>query len=933
MALDFHKVARKWQRRWKIAKLFEPSPDNRPKFLLTMPYPYVNGLLHIGHTYTAMRVDAFARFKRMRGFNVLFPFGFHATGSPIDTAAKRVAENEPTQLNAMKLMGIKDEDLPKFKEPVHWIKTFSKEAEKDLTNYGMSIDWRRSFITTDLNPRYSKFIKWQFNTLKKKGLVVKGEHPVVWCPNENVPVGDHARSEGEGETPQEMVLIQFESDESILPCATFRPETVFGVTNIWVNPELEYAEAEVDGKHWILTVPALIKLKGQKHVVHDLRRLKGSELLDWKAKNPVTGAVVPILPASFVKEDVGTGVVMSVPSHAPFDYLALKELQDKGNERAKSVQPISLIEGEGIPPHFAIETCKAMGLKDTKDPKVEEATNAVYKKEFHVGKLGKVTGKYAGKSVQEAKPRLIEDLVNENKATLLYELANPVICRCLAKCHVKIVDDQWFVRYGDEQWKQQAAKALQQMKLYPEKVRSQFEYVIDWLKDWACTREFGLGTHLPWDQKWKIESLSDSTIYPAYYTLLPTLKKVPLGKINDKLFNYIFSGEGNSEELGIDKAHLASLKEEFNYWYPVDFRNSGKDLVQNHLAFYLFNHTAIFPEKFWPAGIGVNGYVTIQSKKMSKSKGIFKTLRDVVAAWSPDITRISILATGEEMSDVDWDDEMAKTMTAKLEQWYAFALESHDGHDEKKEIDKWMEHQLHVCIRDATKAMELTLFRTALQRGFFDLQRHLKWYTRRCAGKVNASLVQQIVEAQTLMLQPYTPHLCEEIWSKLGKQGFISTASWPIFDESKINPAIEHSEELMQSLLEDVGQVLKLAKIEKPTQITLFVAADWKVIIAKKVKDLLANTRNVGEIIKAVLPLAKDKAQEASQLIQKWVKDPSKLPGSVAHQEAEYQNLLDSVAFLKAELDCRFVEVVKEQDSQEPKAKQAMPGKPAILVK
>ena len=240
MTVDFQKLARKWQRQWKTQKVFESDPDDRPKFLLTTPYPYVNGFLHIGHTYTYMRVEALARYKRMKGFNVLFPFAFHATGSPIDTAARRVADGEEKQINNLKLMGFTDEEIPAFKEPIHWIKTFSQAAEHDLNEYGMAVDWRRSFITTELNPRYSKFIKWQFNTLKKKGRVVKGSHPVVWCPKEQAPVGDHARSEGEGEVPEEMIVIKFKTNNHILPCATFRPETVFGVTNIWANPELEY---------------------------------------------------------------------------------------------------------------------------------------------------------------------------------------------------------------------------------------------------------------------------------------------------------------------------------------------------------------------------------------------------------------------------------------------------------------------------------------------------------------------------------------------------------------------------------------------------------------------------------------------------------------------------------------------------------------------
>jgi leucyl-tRNA synthetase len=275
-------------------------------------------------------------------------------------------------------------------------------------------------------------------------------------------------------------------------------------------------------------------------------------------------------------------------------------------------------------------------------------------------------------------------------------------------------------------------------------------------------------------------------------------------------------------------------------------------------------------------------------------------------------------------------------MKSRLEQWYEFATKhysrNHETHAEKKEIDKWMEHQMHSCIRDATKAMDETLFRTAIMRGFFDLQRYLKWYLRRTAGKVNYDLINQIIEAQTLMLQPFTPHLCEEIWFRLKKPGFIVNQQWPAFDESKINPNIEQTEALMENVLEDVSQVLKLAKVEKPTMITLFVAKDWKVNLFRKLRELLATTRDVGEIMKAVMLEFKEHASDVAPLVQKIVKDPSKLPQSIAHQEAEFQNLMDSIAFLKQEFGCP-VEIIKEQESPEAKAKQALPGKPAILVR
>jgi leucyl-tRNA synthetase len=243
-----------------------------------------------------------------------------------------------------------------------------------------------------------------------------------------------------------------------------------------------------------------------------------------------------------------------------------------------------------------------------------------------------------------------------------------------------------------------------------------------------------------------------------------------------------------------------------------------------------------------------------------------------------------------------------------------------------------MEHQLHSAIKDATLAMDETLFRTAISREFFDLQRHLKWYIRRTAGSMNQQILNDIIEAQTLMLQPFTPHLCEEIWYKLGKQQLIALEKWPAHDENKINPAIEQAEALMAQVLDDVGQVLKLAKVERPQMVTLFVAKDWKAQLFRRLKEILATTRDIGQVMKAVMAEFKEHAQEAAPLVQKVIKDPSKIPQNIAHQEAEYQNLLDAVAFFKQEFNCP-IEIIKEQESPEAKAKQALPGKPAILVK
>ncbi|MBI4150057.1 class I tRNA ligase family protein, partial [Candidatus Woesearchaeota archaeon] len=183
--VELLKIQEKWQKKWAEAKVFEAdAAPGKKKFFLTFPYPYVNGLPHVGHLFTLMRVEAFARYKRLAGYHVSWPQGWHCTGSPIVNAARRIKEGEEKQIKIMKDFGLTDKEIKKFVDPEMWVRYFPKEYKKDLQNLGLSIDWRREFITTSLNQSYDKFIRWQFNKLKEKNYVIKGKFPVVWCPKE-----------------------------------------------------------------------------------------------------------------------------------------------------------------------------------------------------------------------------------------------------------------------------------------------------------------------------------------------------------------------------------------------------------------------------------------------------------------------------------------------------------------------------------------------------------------------------------------------------------------------------------------------------------------------------------------------------------------------------------------------------------------------------
>ena len=359
MGIAHHKIAAKWQKKWERAKIFEANiKKGKTKFFITIPFPYVNGGPHLGAGFTFLRGDAYARFKRMQGFNVLFPQGFHATGQPILGAVERLRQGDATQIETFKLYGASDKDLEDFKKfgPAFTARYWMRRWIEDLKSVGYSADWRRSFITA-LTPQYNRFIEWQYNTLRKKGYVIQGTHPVIWCPHCKSPTGYHDRLKGEGESPIEYILIKFKLGNKILPCGTLRPETVYGVTNIWVSPSEDYVEAEVDGENWIMSEACAEKLKDQLRKVKIVGKLRGDNLIGKEVENPVNGEKVPILPATFVDPFSASGIVMSVPAHAPYDWIGLKELQENPSqlsrygaelkEKVKMIKPISLIKLEG----------------------------------------------------------------------------------------------------------------------------------------------------------------------------------------------------------------------------------------------------------------------------------------------------------------------------------------------------------------------------------------------------------------------------------------------------------------------------------------------------------------------------------------------------------------------------------------------------------
>jgi len=322
MKVDWSAIESKWKKKWNDTKEFETNVNDKEKKFITVAYPYPNSPQHIGHGRTYTLADIHARYYRMKGYNVLFPMGFHYTGTPILGMSKRVKAGDSEIIDGLKnIYKVPEKYIATFVEPIKIADYFHEEIKSGMIEMGYSIDWRREFTTID--PVYEKFIEWQITKLKEKNLIIQGSHPVGWCPNDQNPVSQHDTMGDVEPGFTEYILIKFKFEDYVIPTATLRPETLFGVTNLWVNPETNYEKITVDGEKWIVSSECAHKLEFlDRKITHD-GKIKGSELIGKEVGLPHKNKLIPMLEASFVESATGTGLVMSVPAHAPFDYQAL----------------------------------------------------------------------------------------------------------------------------------------------------------------------------------------------------------------------------------------------------------------------------------------------------------------------------------------------------------------------------------------------------------------------------------------------------------------------------------------------------------------------------------------------------------------------------------------------------------------------------------
>ena len=848
--IDFKKIEKKWQERWEKERVFEVKEDNKKKkFYCLEMFPYPSGRLHMGHMRNYCIGDCIARYKRMNGFNVLYPMGYDAFGLPAENAA------------------IKNKANPK-KWTLDNIE-FIKSQQKSL---GLSYDWTKT-ISTCL-PEYYRWNQWLFLKFFEKGLAYKKEAPVNWCPSCNTVLANEQveeercwRCSSRVETKnleQWFFKITDYSDELLKDISKLEhwPERVRVMQTNWIGkkqgmlidhkvkdlgitltsftayPAWSFADTfiVIAPEHPI--VDKLVKgtkfEKPVKDFIEETKKItteeRNSERFEKKgvftgryAIDPFTGEDMPIWLANFALLGFGTGIIRC-SAHDPRDYefaqkckIPLREVVERSDPKL----PVNAHDNKGV-------------LKNS--------------------------GKFDGKNVEDVIGEMCDWMIKEGfgKKHTTYKLRDWLISR---------------QRY----W------GTPIPIVYCEKCGVQ------------PAHEKDLPILLPEDVKFTGEGNPVATSKKFVETTCPKCK----GKARretDTMDTFVDSSWYFLRYCSPKSKNIFE-KDMVKYWMPVDQYIGGIEHAILHLLYARFFTKVLrdmnlidFDEPF--LRLLSQGMITKGGAKMSKSKGNVVSPDEITEKYGADTGRFFILFASDPEKELEWSDKGVEGSFRFLNR--VFGLLEHRSKSKIK--DGVVESKLNRTIQSVSNHIEKYEFNVALRKIM-----ELGNYLSRNGENVNEKIYSKCLEKLSLLLNPFTPHLSEELWEILGNKGFVSVQKWPDYDPKKIDLKAEYSEELVDKAVSDIREVLTLLKIEKPKRIIIYVPEDWKYSLFKSVKAILEKTHNTGEILKEIM------------------KDP------------EMKILEDSRSNLEKEFSCK-IEILEAGKSSSPRAKKAEPGKPGIEV-
>ncbi|MGN0710729.1 MAG: leucine--tRNA ligase [Anaerovoracaceae bacterium] len=806
---NFNEIEKKWQKYWEENKIFATKEDDsKEKYYVLEMFPYPSGKLHMGHVRNYSIGDVIARYKHMAGYNVLHPMGYDSFGLPAENAAIK--------------HGI---------APAKWTTDNIAEMTQQLKELGFSYDWEREVATC--RPEYYKWMQWIFIQFYNKGLAYKKENPVNWCPscqtvlaNEQVVDGccercgslvgkkslsqwyfkitDYAerlldnldKLEGWPSKVKTMqknwigksigaeVEFEIEGDDRKLNIFTTRPDTLFGVTYMVLAPEHPYVKSLVEGTGKEADVEKYLDEVQHKS---DIERTsttneKTGVFIGRHCINPLTGKKVPIFISDYVLMDYGTGAIMAVPAHDQRDF-----------DFAKAFD------------------CEIIPVVQPDDPSID--LNNLTEAFVAEGKMIN-SGEFTGMNNKEAIVKIIEYLEEKGigKKSINYRLRDWLISR---------------QRY----WGTPIPMI----------------YCDDC--GWVPEKEENLPVMLPTDVEFTGKGESPLTTSKVFANAVCPKCGKPAKREMDTMDTFL-----DSSWYFLRYTDAKNDKEAFNfdkqkYWMNVDQYIGGVEHAILHLMYARFFQMALYDLGYTSCeepfeNLLTQGMVIKDGKKMSKSIGNVVTPAEIIEKYGADTARLFILFAAPPERELDWSDAGVEGSYRFLNRVYRLVYElkdvikfAPDSYILETEADKSLAYEMNAAIKKVSEDVGGRFsFNTAIS-SIMEMVNEMYRYKE--LDDINLGLLKAAVENLVLILSPFTPHICEEMWSGLGHEGSVYSESWPKYDEAA----------LVKDTVEIVIQINGKVKEKMNVATNLDKAAFEKLAMEnEKVKELTAGK----EIVKVI---------------------------------------------------------------------------------
>ena len=752
---NFSEIEKKWQTKWAEGDVFKVTEDpDKEKYYVLEMFPYPSGKLHMGHVRNYSIGDVLARFKKMKGFNVLHPMGWDSFGLPAENAAIK--------------HGV---------EPSKWTWENIGEMREQLKELGLSYDWDREVATC--HPDYYKWMQWIFIQFYKKGLAYKKENPVNWCPSCQTVLANEQVVDGKCERcktlvgkkdlsqwyfkitdyaerlldnleelpgwPNKVKLMQknwigksigaevtFEIDgfDKGLDVCTTRPDTLYGVTYMVTAPEHPYLKELVAGSEYEEPVNAYVD---KVQHMSDIERTsttneKTGQFTGRYAINPLTGKKVPIFISDYVLMDYGTGAIMAVPAHDQRDFDFAKK--------------------------FDLEIIPVV---DSDDPEVD-----VYDLKAAFAAEGTMINSemFNGMNNKEAIEKIIDYLEEKKigKKSINYKLRDWLISR----------QRYWgtpipMIHCDDCGW-------------VPEK-------------------EENLPVLLPADVQFTGKGESPLATSKTFVnTTCPVCGK-PARRELDTMDTFLDSSWYFLRYCDPKNTEAPFSKEKVDYWMNVDQYIGGVEHAILHLMYARFFQMALYDlglvsteEPF--KNLLTQGMVIKDGAKMSKSLGNVVSPAEIIDKYGADTARLFILFAAPPERELDWSDKGVEGSFRFINRVYRMVYDFSQNYSEVPEsyeisgdADKNMAYWLNYAIKKVSDDIgERFNFNTAIST-IMELVNEMYRYKE---GTVNPGLFGAAIKDLIIMLAPFVPHVTEEMWEHLGYEGSVHDQNWPEYDEKAL---------------------------------------------------------------------------------------------------------------------------------------------------